>query len=151
MPCPALLSASARCSRENDKSHTRHQRQDTATRVTKPAVLRVAVTAFDTWAEAKKAGLELCSGPNPLCRISYLALEGVLPDGHTQPLSKLPFPGNAAPIVCSAGAIAERLSTRLEAGTASLQTALMAWLKNCALGAALRRGRRAACLSHTAG
>jgi len=43
-------------------------------------------------------------------------------------LCELPFPGNPAPIACSAGPIAERLSARLGGGAPSLQAAIVAWL-----------------------
>jgi hypothetical protein len=99
-----------------------------ATRVTSPAMLRFAVAAFDTWADAQKATQVLQSRSNSLCQISYLGLRNVLSEGPLPPLRDLPFPGSAAPIACSAGPIAERLSVKLAAGAPSLQAALITWL-----------------------
>ena len=99
-----------------------------ATRVTSPAMLRFAVAAFDTLADAQKATQVLRSGSKPLCQISYLGLRNVLRDGPPPPLRDLQFPGSAAPIACSAGPIAERLSAKLTAGATSLQAALTTWL-----------------------
>jgi hypothetical protein len=96
--------------------------------VTKPAHLRFAVAAFDIWADAHKVAQQLCAGPKPLCDISYLGLQGVLSAARAHPLIDLPFPGNAAPLVCSRGAIADLLAPRLNAGSPSLQAALAAWL-----------------------
>jgi hypothetical protein len=96
--------------------------------VTGRAAHRFAVAAFDTWVDAYKVARELCSGSNPLSGVSYMGLQGVLSGAPVHPLSTLPFPGNAAPIVCSTGPIAERLTARLDAGTPSLQAALVAWL-----------------------
>lgn len=99
-----------------------------ATRVTSPSILRFAVAAFDTWPDAQKATHVLRSGAKPLCQISYLGLRDVLVGGPPIPLCDLPFPGSAAPIACSTGPIAERLSARLTAGAPSLRTALTTWL-----------------------
>jgi hypothetical protein len=99
-----------------------------ATRVTSPSMLRFAVAAFDTWAEAQNATQVLRSGSKPLCQISYLGLRNVLSDGPRPPLRDLPFPGSTAPISCSAGPIADRLSAKLTAGALSLQAALTSWL-----------------------
>ena len=99
-----------------------------ATRVTGPSMLRFAVAAFDTWADAQMATQELRSGSTSLCQISYLGLRDVLTGGPALPLSDLPFSGNAAPIACSAGPIAERLSAKLTAGAPTLQAALTTWL-----------------------
>jgi hypothetical protein len=105
-----------------------HGPETIATRVTTPAPLRFAVAVFDTRVGAGKAAEELCSGSNPLCEISYLGLHNVLDWQPAQPLSKLPFAGNAGQIVCSTGPVEERLAARLHAGTPSLQAALTAWL-----------------------
>jgi hypothetical protein len=99
-----------------------------ATRVTSPSMLRFAVAAFDTWVDAQKATQVLRSGSKLLCQISYLGFRNVLSDGPPSPLRDLPFPGSAAPIACSAGPIAERLSAKLTAGAPSLQAALITWL-----------------------
>jgi hypothetical protein len=117
--------------RAGDDDSGQHQGctlQAAATRVTDPAALRFAVAAFDTWADAHKVAQELCSGSNPLSGISYLGLRDVLSEDRAQPLSDLAFPGNAAPVVCSTGPVAERLAARLDAGMPSLQAALAAWL-----------------------
>jgi hypothetical protein len=105
-----------------------HGPETVAARVTAPAPLRFAVAVFDTRAGAGKAAEELCSGSNPLCEISYLGLHNVVDGQSKQPLAKLAFAGNPAPIVCSAGPVEERLATRLQAGAPSLQAALAAWL-----------------------
>jgi hypothetical protein len=110
------------CQNQGQKSLT------TATRVTSPSMLRFAVAAFDTWADAQMATLELRSGSNFLCQISYLGLQDVLIGGPAPPLFDLPFPGSAAPIACSAGPIAERLAAKLTAGAPSLRAALSTWL-----------------------
>jgi hypothetical protein len=95
--------------------------------VTKPAHLRFAVAAFDTWADAHKVAQQLCAGPKPLCDISYLALQGRLSETTARPLLSLPFGGNAA-LVCSMGPIADLLEPRLNAGSPSLRAALGTWL-----------------------
>jgi hypothetical protein len=91
-------------------------------------MLRFAVGAFDTWADAQKAAQELQSASKPLSQISYLGLRDVLMSRPVQPLCDLPFPGSAGRIACSAGPIAERLSARLAGGAPSLQAAIAAWL-----------------------
>jgi len=91
-------------------------------------MLRFAVAAFDTWADAQKAAQVLLSGSKPLCQISYLGIRNVLSNGPPLPLRDLPFPGSAASIACSAGPIAERLLAKLTAGAPSLQAALTTWL-----------------------
>jgi hypothetical protein len=96
--------------------------------MTSPSMLRFAVAAFDTWADAEMAIQELRSGSTPLCQISYLGLQDVLNGGPAPPLSDLPFPGSIAPIACSPGPIAERLSAKLTAGAPSLRAALSTWL-----------------------
>jgi hypothetical protein len=99
-----------------------------ATRVTSPSMLRFAVAAFNTWADAHKATQVLRSGSKLPCQISYLGFRNILSDVPPSPLRDLPFPGSAAPIACSAGPIAERLSAKLSAGASSLQAALTTWL-----------------------
>lgn len=94
----------------------------------KSAHLRFAVAAFETWADAHKVAQQLCAAPKPLCEISYLGLQGVLSAAPAHALINLPFPGNTAPVVCSRGAIADLLAPRLNAGSPSLQAALLAWL-----------------------
>lgn len=101
--------------------------QAATTHVTRPPN-RFAVAAFDTLADAQKAGEQLCSGSSPLCDISYLGLQRVVTPGPALSYSSLPFPGNAAPLCCSPGPIADRLAARLGAGTRSLQAALTTWL-----------------------
>jgi len=92
------------------------------------SMLRFAVAAFDTWADAQKVVQELRSGSKPLSQISYLGWRDVLIGGPAPSFCDLPFAGSAAPIACSSGAIAERLSTKLTAGASSLQGALTGWL-----------------------
>ena len=105
-----------------------NQGRKPVTRVTNPSMLRFAVGAFDTWADAQKAAQELSSDQKPMSQISYLGLRDVLIRGPAQSLRELPFPGNAAQIACSGGPIAERLSARLAVGAPSLQIAIAAWL-----------------------
>jgi hypothetical protein len=92
-----------------------------------PPTIRFAVATFDTWADARKVAEELRSGSTPLCEVSYLGLQSASAE-QPQLLTQLPFPTCAVPFVCSPGPVAERLSARLNAGTPSLQAALVPWL-----------------------
>ncbi|HVZ36581.1 MAG TPA: hypothetical protein VG963_29325 [Polyangiaceae bacterium] len=99
-----------------------------AAQVINSAADRFAVAPFDTWVNAEKVTHELRTGSYPLSEISYLGLQSVLVGSAAQPLRHLPFSGNPVPIVSSPGPIADRLTARLDAGAASLQAALSAWL-----------------------
>lgn len=123
-----VFSRSGRAHADDSRQSQGHRPQRDVARVTKLPALRFAVAAFDTWVEAQKVAQELCSGSNPLCEISYLGLRPVLTPGPTQTLVNLAFPGNAAPLLCSQGPIADRLAARLDAGTPNLQAALTTWL-----------------------
>jgi hypothetical protein len=103
--------------------------------VTEPQPLRFAVGAFHSWEGVDAALRDLSSGGMPASRFSCLGLRRVLSRATPAmgaskplPLRELPFPGNAEPIGCTAGPLAERLALRLEAGAPTLQAALGRWL-----------------------
>ena len=92
------------------------------------ALPRFAVAAFNTWSDAHNAIDQLRDGSKPLQDISYLGFRTALEGLPAQALTDLPYPGNVARIVCSAGHIADQLSTRALNGAPTLQAALCTWL-----------------------
>jgi hypothetical protein len=92
------------------------------------ALPRLAVAAFNTWPDTRKAIDQLRDGSKPLQDISYLGLRTKLQALPIQTLTDLTFPLNERHVVCSAGHIADQLAARVVNGAPTLQAALCTWL-----------------------
>jgi hypothetical protein len=97
--------------------------------------MRCAVGIFDTWDSVQTSIADLMSGGTADKNCHCLGLRRVFAPlaGHTSghrasPLADLHFSGNAELISCTAGAVAERLATRLNRGAPTLKAALGHWL-----------------------
>jgi hypothetical protein len=107
--------------------------QDVGKSVNGPQFLRFAVGAFHSWEGVETALRDLSLGGTTAKSFNYLGLRRVLAraGGTTASpvsLQELPFPGNAEPIGCTPGPLAERLAAQLGAGAPSLKAALGQWL-----------------------
>ena len=103
--------------------------------LTEQTKLRFAVGAFDSWAQVREALRDGRIRGLVLNSFDCLALERlfagktiVAPNQERVPFQLLPFPGNAEPIACTSGALADHLIGRLHAGAGSLKDALGHWL-----------------------
>ena len=97
--------------------------------------LRFAVGTFDSWAQVREALRDGRKRGLVLDSFNCLALERlfagktiVAPNQERVPIQLLPFPGNAEPIACTSGPLADHLMGRLRSGAGSLKDALGHWL-----------------------
>jgi hypothetical protein len=97
--------------------------------------LRFAVGTFDSWPQVRQALRDARMRGLVLDSFNCLALERmfagttiVAPNQERVPIQLLPFPGNAEPIACTSGALADCLTERLRSGAGNLNEALSHWL-----------------------
>jgi hypothetical protein len=100
----------------------------------RPTTLRFAVATFDTGNGLRDALQALRQEGLSNDAFNCLALEEVLAAATSLALltaaarQELHFPGHRRPISCTAGALADRLAERLDAGGSTLKAALGLWL-----------------------
>jgi hypothetical protein len=97
--------------------------------------LRFAVGTFDSWPQVREALRDARMRGLAFDGFNCLALERVFagktimaPDQERVPIRLMPFPGDAEPVACTSGALADRLMLCLDAGAGSLKDALCHWL-----------------------